>query len=241
MARVRTAGLVAPALATLAALCLLTALGTWQLQRKAWKEGLLRAIAERSGQPPADVGDAIFTAPPPAFTHVRLSGRFLHDKERFWFSDGRLGPGFQVFTPLEVAPARVVWVNRGYVPAKLREPGTRALGQVGGDVTVVGLVREAGERNAFTPANDPARNEWYWRDLPGLQASAFTSDVNYAPVMVDADARPANPGGWPEGGAALAPLPNRHLGYALTWYGLAVALIAVFFSFARGRLARPRE
>ncbi len=237
-ARFRAAGLVTVTIATLAALCLLIWLGTWQLQRKAWKEGLLRDVAQRSGQAPADVGMSIFAAPPPVFSHVRLTGRFLHDKERYWFSDGRLGSGFQVFTPLELQPGHVVWINRGYVPGKLRAPATRIQGQLEGVVTVTGLVREVGERNAFTPANDVAGNVWYWRDLPALQASAFTPEVKFAPVMVDADAVPANPGGWPEGGNSLVALPNRHLEYAVTWYGLALTLIAVYLSFVRSRLSR---
>lgn len=240
-ARFREAGLVTVTLASLVALCLLIGLGTWQLQRKSWKEGLLRDIAQRSGQPPVDVGANIFAAPPPVFSHVRLRGRFLHDKERYWFSDGRLGSGFQVFTPLEVAPGHVVWVNRGYIPARFRDPAARAQGQVEGVVSVTGSVREGGERNAFTPANDVAGNVWYWRDLPALQASAFTSDVKFASVMVDADASPANPGGWPEGGASRPTLPNRHLEYAVTWYGLALTLIAVYFSFVRSRLSRSRQ
>jgi surfeit locus 1 family protein len=172
---------------------------------------------------------------------VRLTGRFLNEKERYWFSDGRLGSGFQVFTPLEIAPHQVVWVNRGYVPEALRDPQNRNAGQSRGETEVVGLVRTPGEHNLFTPANDVVRNVWYWRDLPALQESAFPPDTQYAPVMVDADAVPANPGGWPEGGASLPNLPNRHLEYAITWYGLALALIAVFFSYARTRLTGRRE
>lgn len=239
--RYRTAGLLTPTIAMILALSLLAGLGTWQLQRKAWKEALLRDIAQRSDQPPIDVTTTILASPLPIFSHVRVTGRFRHDKERFWFSGGRLGSGFQVFTPLEVAPGQVVWVNRGYIPAHLREPSTRQASQIAGDATIVGLIREPGEKNVFTPANDVARNVWYWRDLPALQASAFAPDVKYAPVMLDADAKPANPGGWPEGGTSLIRPPNRHLEYALTWYGLALTLIGVFFAFARGRLIHPRE
>ena len=32
-------------------------------------------------------------------------------------------------------------------------------------------------------------------------------------------------GGWPKGGVTRLELPNRHLEYALTWYGLAAALL----------------
>ena len=71
-----------------------------------------------------------------------------------------------------------------------------------------------------------------------LSASAFPGCVAVAPDMVDAEATPANPGGWPQGGAAIPKLSNRHLEYAVTWYGLAATLIGVFFAFASGRLRR---
>jgi surfeit locus 1 family protein len=47
---------------------------------------------------------------------------------------------------------------------------------------------------------------------------------------------PRLPGGLPQGGETLVQFPNNHLGYALTWFGLAGGLAGVFFVFARGRL-----
>ena len=60
-----------------------------------------------------------------------------------------------------------------------------------------------------------------------------------APFYVEADATP-NPGGWPQGGQTRLELPNNHLQYALTWYGIALTLVAVFAAFARRRVAPVR-
>jgi surfeit locus 1 family protein len=60
------------------------------------------------------------------------------------------------------------------------------------------------------------------------------------PFFVDADAEPANPGGFPKGGVTRLTLPNRHLEYALTWYGLALTLVGVYAVFAAGRLRAVR-
>ena len=55
----------------------------------------------------------------------------------------------------------------------------------------------------------------------GLRAAA-----EIVPVFIDAGDTP-NPGGFPVGGVTLIELPNSHLQYAVTWYGLAAALAAV--------------
>jgi surfeit locus 1 family protein len=55
-----------------------------------------------------------------------------------------------------------------------------------------------------------------------------------APFIVDADAT-ANPGGWPKGGQTRLAIPNDHLTYALTWFGLALTLLGVVGAYAWGR------
>ncbi|HRK17545.1 MAG TPA: SURF1 family protein [Hyphomicrobiaceae bacterium] len=239
--QIREAGLGWVTLLALVALGILAGLGTWQLQRKAWKDKLVAQIDARLKEPPKAVTPAQVMTPGagqlPLYTRVTVEGRLLHEHERYLFADGREGSGFHVLTPLEMAPGRIVWVNRGYVPARLRDPKSRAEGQIAGPTRVTGLVREQGERNAFTPDNDVAGNLWYWRDLPGLTRSAFPGGgTDGAPIAIDAEAKPENPGGWPRGGTTLVKLPNRHLEYAMTWYGLGLTLIGVYLAYATGRI-----
>ena len=73
--------------------------------------------------------------------------------------------------------------------------------------------------------------------MAGMRARLARAGLPEAvPVFVDAEARPANPGGWPRGGTTVLKLPNRHLEYAVTWFGLAATLIGVFGAFAVARL-----
>jgi surfeit locus 1 family protein len=98
----------------------------------------------------------------------------------------------------------------------------------------------------FVAENDPARNVWFWPDLAAMTASAFPGGPQKAaegpqkPVSlafaIDADAKPEPPGGLPRGGVTRLDLPNRHLEYALTWYGLAATLVGVYLAFAVSRL-----
>lgn len=253
LSRLRAARLLLPTAMTLLSLVVLVSLGNWQMSRKAWKDALVAQIAQRVKAEPAGL-DAVagqFTASHAdglaaavEYTRLKLTGRFLHDREQFIYAPHpKLGPGFHVLTPLAVGgpTPRIVLVNRGYVPEAMKDRAKRAAGLPAGETSVVGLVRLNGEAGGFTPSNEPAKNLWYWRDIPALVRAALPGDERSAlPFVVDAEREPANPGGWPLGGTTEIKLPNRHLEYALTWYGLAGALIAVYGVYAFGRLrARP--
>jgi surfeit locus 1 family protein len=160
---------------------------------------------------------------------VTLRGIYDHVEESYLFranSTGAAGgaPGYEVMTPLALEGGGVVFVNRGFVPDDRRDPASRTAGQTQGTVAVTGLMRRAESRNFFTPPDDPGKNLWFTRDPAALAAHWGVADA--APFSVDADAAP-NTGGWPKGGATVMTIPNNHLGYALTWFGLAATLAAV--------------
>lgn len=270
--RMSAAGLVFPTLLAAAALATLVGLGTWQLKRKAWKDGLAERIATRATAAPVDVTKVLATAeslrtatmPPDhfevtEFTRVRAVGRFDHAGERHLNAiHPKFGPGFHIVTPLVLADGKRVLVNRGYVPVPLRDPSKRREGQVAGEVTIDGIVRYAERPSMFAPDNRPDRNEWYWRDWqamvgcpPAVPAARCTDRVPLdgealklmQPTLrqtllgfVDAVDTEA-PGGWPKSGGPRIVLSNRHLEYALTWFGIALGLIGVYVAFAWGRLS----
>ncbi len=243
--RLREARLLGPALMTSLGFAILMSLGAWQMQRKAWKEGLIAAINERTKAEPIDLLGAYSATRDPKddaigleYLRVKMRGRFLHDKERYFYApDPELGPGFNVYTPLELSGGTaVVFVNRGYVPETKKDPATRPSGQPTGVVDVVGLVREPGHPGRFTPDNDAKNNLWYWRDITALTASAFPEGKSAViPLIIDQETQ-ANADDGPKGGATIVTLTNRHLEYAMTWYGLAMTLATIFAVYARGRL-----
>jgi surfeit locus 1 family protein len=229
-----------PAVFTLAVLPILLGLGIWQLQRLAWKEGLIASIHAEISKPPAPLEQ-----PPDAWKElgayeyrpVSGTGHFRHGDERRLFASGDGATGWHIYTPLETEGGHILFVNRGFVPEALKDPATRAAGEVEGQVTVTGLVRKPAVKGWFDPDPDPVHNVWYWRDLGAMTASLPEADrARVLPFFVDAAAEPANPGGWPKGGVTRLDIPNRHLEYVLTWFGLAATLLAVFAAFAWMRL-----
>lgn len=237
-------GLLAPGLAFLVALAILVALGTWQLQRRTWKADLIQRIEAGLRAEPGEVLPEArwpgWRAAEGEFRRVRLTGRFLHDQEILVHGLRSEGPratglGYYVFTPIERHDGSVVLVNRGFVPAALKDPARRADGRVAGPATVTGLVRAPEARSLFVPADEPGKGEWFTRDTNAMARARGLSRA--APFYVEADATP-NPGGWPKGGGVRVDLPNNHLQYALTWFGLALTLVGVFAGFAWQRARR---
>ena len=237
-------GIVVSLLAA-AAFAVLIALGTWQVERLAWKETLLSTIAERMAAAPVPLDEVVAAKAAGAeieYRRVSVEGRFLHDREQFFFATHAGRSGFYVYTPLQRADGSLVFVNRGFVDMDLKDPARRQAGQVEGEVRVVGLARErlAEKPSSLVPDNDPAQNIFYWKDIEAMAANARIDRTKLVDVFVDADATP-NPGGYPVGAVTIIDLPNNHLQYAVTWYGLALALAGVFVFRFFGRRPEGTE
>lgn len=234
----------------LCCLALLIGLGTWQLQRKAWKDALLGQLREQTGRVPAaysswlarnksktqpSEGDPISAD---LFAPVVVEGRFRHADEVYVFTSRRGQPGYLVFTPFEEKSGKTVLVNRGFVPEHLRERGKRLLEIAKKDVEVRGFIRAPERSGWFTPEPDIDKRIWYIADLQAMaERTKVAAETTH---FVEADDTP-NPGGWPNGRDAqelLSAIPNKHIGYALTWFGLAVALCIVFGFFVRNQFRR---
>ncbi len=222
-----------PTVMTVPALAALVALGTWQVERLHWKEALIASRASRLAAPPIVAGP--FPADPREmeFRRVRLAGEFLHDAEMYLMPRSYRGQvGEHVITPLRLGDGSIVLVDRGWVPAARRDPATRAAGQSAGVVAVEGVARLPGRAGLFTPDNDPRRNRWYRIDV--AEISAHIGFPSVQPWVVEAGPAP-NPGGLPVGGRTSVALTNDHLHYAITWYGLAVALVVIYGVYHRRR------
>lgn len=189
-----------------AALCLLlaaafTALGVWQLERRAWKLDLIARVESRIHAPPRALTDWSPLTDADAYTRVRVSGTFENDRETLVQALTERGAGWWVVTPLR-ASAGTVLVNRGFVPAQFRDPATRP--PPAGRVDVVGLLRASEPGGGFLRRNDPASNRWYSRDVAAIARARGIGAV--APLFVDAEAGQ----GYPVGGLTVTAFRNAH-------------------------------
>ena len=251
--RLRGAGLLVPAIATACALALLLSLGTWQWNRKAWKEELVATITARLTAAPIDAAafaklkcepqETVGLAKSCDYTSVRLSGVFDLTNERYIYTGidkpaggGIGGQGFWIMTPFRIAvTGQTIAVNRGFVPETRKAPSSRSAGQLSDELTFTGLIRATEPRATFTGANDPAKNFWYVRNPAELYPVTGEVKIERPQLYLDL-LSPIPPGGLPQPTAGRVNIPNRHLEYALTWWALAVTRLGVFGVFVAGRL-----
>jgi surfeit locus 1 family protein len=234
---IRFRPLLAPTLWFVPGLLLLVGLGVWQIERLHWKEALIASVESGMKAPAAPLANVIVKngLENAEWHHVSVRGRFLHDKEVYLFAQGPMGaPGVQVVTPLVQQNGETILVNRGFVPDVLRTPPARAQGQVEGETALTGVLRLSQEPGLFTPAANLNNRLWFVKNVPEM---AKAMGISVPPYIIEADAAP-NPGGWPLGGQTVVDFPNNHLQYAITWFGLALALIGVYLVYHahQGRL-----
>jgi len=213
------------------AFLILVALGTWQVERLQWKEGLIADIqARRTAQPITAEQAAAMVArgEDVDYRAISITGHFDNSKERYFLATLDGAPGFYVYAPLTLADQKIIFVNRGFVPDELKDAAKRKRGELEGEVTVTGLARAklANKPSFMVPDNDPAKNMFFWKDMDVMATSAGLDKAKVLSFFVDAGPAP-NPGGFPIGGVTQIDLPNNHLGYAVTWYGLAAALVVI--------------
>ncbi|HWZ67758.1 MAG TPA: SURF1 family protein [Stellaceae bacterium] len=222
-----------PTVFTVPVVLLCLGLGLWQIERLFWKRELISQRQAAVAAAPIVAPRSLEKARNLEFHPIIDEGVFLHAKEIFLGATSEAGRnGYQVLTPLQESGGRIVFVNRGFIPAELKDPAKRSDGQIAGAVRVQGLLRlPPAEKPAwFLPDNRADLNYWFWVDLPAMAAADGLDRV--APFYIDADATP-NPGGWPKGAVTRLALRNDHLQYAITWFSLAVALIVIYFLYHR--------
>jgi surfeit locus 1 family protein len=234
---------------TVLAFAALVALGTWQLQRKTWKEELIAALNERSQAAPAALPPpSAWPALDPArneYRRVTFEAKFEKSGDAMVYASASAfrpdvsGFGLWVFTPAQLADGNRVVINRGFVPSDTSwTPNVALSPPPAGDIAITGVMRWPDRRGWFTPQDNAGQNVFFVRDPAAIAAAKGWGRV--APFYIEQEA-PVPPGGFPQPGKLVPSLPNNHLQYAITWYGLALVLAVSFavWVFKSGGDARP--
>jgi surfeit locus 1 family protein len=225
-------GLTAGAVCLFVILC---GLGTWQLQRLAWKRDLIARIDALQHAPARPLGPVLAEARAGrdvAFTRVEAvcPGLAGAPFERLYaLKDGQTGD--RLISACRLPDGRSILADRGFLPQGAPPPAVDAA--AARPIDVVGVLRKPDPPSLFTPAHRPGR-PWFARDLPAIARALSAPPPAPYFLAVETKLNPETPALQP------APVPtnisNRHLGYVITWFGMAAALLAVYASLLRQRL-----
>ena len=220
-------------LATLVALSILLWLGAWQVQRLKWKTDLLHRIDALQSAPAQPLAPLLARARAGAdvdYSRASLSCPDLETRpvlRLFSVYQGLAGYRLIAACPLPASAGYdSILVDRGFV-AQLGDQLPHDVPGHAIATPVVGVLRRGGERTFVTPQNRTVDNQWYWRDLPAM--AGVLHAPNPAPVFLMLES-PAPAGGEPRPAPLPLDIPNNHLGYAITWFGLAAALAGVYLA-----------
>jgi surfeit locus 1 family protein len=217
-------------LASAIGLAILLALGVWQVQRLAWKNALIADLERRAQEPAIELTSDLF-----AFTNgqgsktlaehtrVKAHGEFLPAPPFRFIAVANGAPGWRLLHLFRTDTDLYLFVDRGVLPdgATIKMPS--------GKIEIHGIVAQHNQgAGLFDPENDFANNQWYWWDWYMLQH--FAGETLDRGILTDFAVQllPDTPG--TEGLIVEPPktnLRNNHLGYAITWFGLAAALMVM--------------
>lgn len=217
------------------------ALGSWQVQRRAWKLDLIERVDQRVHSAPIAVPAQAqwpqINAASYEYLPVRAQGIWLDKQSVLSKALTEAGAGFWVMTPLQLADGSQILVNRGFTPEKMRSEWVKQIGEATPSteaVTVIGLMRMSEPGGGFLRKNDAANGQWYSRDVAAMAAAMQLTHA--APYFIDQGVPASNPAhaqakstlnvdGVLRSGMTVIQFPNSHLVYAITWYGLAAMVL----------------
>lgn len=161
---------------------------------------------------------------------MTIRGRYLHDREILLLNRVRHGQtGFDLITPMVLTSGGAVLVNRGWVPKAWPEKDELTRRRPTGTVERVGVLRAGGKGgNPWIPDNEPARDQWYFTDAAQMAAKAGLSAAKPYIVKLTPGRDQA---GYPKGPHASSRFRNKHLEYAITWFGLAATLVVIYVMY----------
>lgn len=220
--------LIFPIVLGLSGVIVLTWLGLWQLDRLAWKEGVLADINSRISASAVPIPDTP-TEAADEYRAVLLSGTPGHDELHVLVSGTAAGTGYRVIRAFDTGTRRIL-IDLGLLPLDAKSQ-TATLGPT----DVIGNLIWPDDVNSSTPDPDLPKNIWFGRDLSAMSAALGTEPrMVVAAQMSAADPR-----------TTLLPvdtstIKNDHLSYAVTWFGLALVWAAMTF-FLISRILRSKD
>lgn len=220
------------ALLALVFFCLFSWLGVWQLQRASQKSVLMKSFAARMAQEPLTVQDL---AVPQRFSRLKLQGKF--DAQHTFLLDNKTFHGqigYEVYTPFKADGLETtILIDRGFIPLHTNRAILPTLQTPAQTVTIIGMLNLPPSYVALGEMRESERTSWPQRiEYIHLDKIAKLLRTPLFPYIVTI--APNDPAAYAVEWKAVIMGPERHRGYALQWFALALTLLILFFALNRG-------
>jgi surfeit locus 1 family protein len=228
-----------PSLVTLALLPGLVWLGQWQLERAAWKQGLVDAHEASMHLAPVDLGWLLDSGNLAAFRPVDVRGQY--DLAHQLLLDNRTYrgyAGYHVLTPLRLADGEsVVLVNRGWVPAGLDRAVLPELPGPAGPM-VVEAVTSLPPEKLFRLGDAEESHEGWPKVVQQLDLARLEKvlETRLLPVILLLD-KSSEHGFVREWQPVYGVTPDKHRAYAMQWFTLALVLLLIYIGVNSKRIS----
>lgn len=213
---------------TVAAVSAFLLLGRWQWHRAAEKRA--GEVAYATGGATLQELGSRRTAELPRYTQVRAQGRYDGEHQFVLENlshDGR--PGYQVLTPLDLSDGRTLLVNRGWLPltrSRSELPDVRLQGP--STATPAGRLDALPVPGIALGHQAPAADASWPRlsSFPTMDdlAAALGRPLESRQLLLNADEPDGYVRDWKKGGFG----PERHIAYAVQWWGFALVATALY-------------
>jgi cytochrome oxidase assembly protein ShyY1 len=241
------------AIFTLVMVAACVALGVWQLQRRLEKHALIAALNERlAAAPEALPAPSQWHALTPArdeFRRVSFTATYAKLPDAMIYSSGSAvredvsGPGTWAFLPAELPDGETVVVNSGFVQNTMQDRAQqdRAVARLvtAQPVKLTGYLRFPEPAGTLTPSENIGKRLWFTRDHLAIARALGWGDggKTMAPFYIDLES-PVPKSDIPKPGPLTVHLKDDHMQYAITWFGLAFAVMIAFGVWWRGQRRR---
>lgn len=224
--------LILPLIFGIVGTAILVSLGTWQLRRMVWKETILAEIDARITDLPVAVPanpDPITDRFLPVTASGVIKGNATGEELHVLVSVKKVGPGYRIISAFETDGRRIL-LDRGFIFTPHKDDVRPEV-----TATISGNLHWPDEIDSYTPDNDLAKNIWFSRDV-----ATMAKALNAEPVLLIARQTSENDPAVTPLPVDSAGIPNDHLQYVVTWFGLA-AVWVIMTLYYLWRQRAPKE
>jgi surfeit locus 1 family protein len=193
-------------------------LGTWQVYRLYLKNNLISDLEKNLKTSSINFNVDIDKE----YTKILFKKKDLNTKI-FLYHLNKGEIGFKVIVPYEINSSLLVLVDKGWIR---KDKINLIKNTLFNDDIIEGYTRKIREKNLFTPNNNIKEDFLYSVEIDNLKKSL---NKNIYPLLIIQTSK-TNKDIIPNDYEVR--LPNNHLQYAITWYGLALFTI-IFFLYYR--------